>query len=547
MEWKSLLRWAAIASPLIVIGVFLVLPVVAVLFEGLVFGPGTSFFDVISSLVTQTVLSFTFAQAIISTALVVIIGLPGAFLLARLRMRGKSLLRASLIVPFVLPPIVVVVGFLRVFGEYGILDSLLMTLAGTSNSILNLANGVVGIVLAHTFYNIPLVIVMVSSALERLDPEIEETAEILGATTFQKFRRVIFPHIRASLLAASVLTFLFCFMSFPIVLALGEGRFMTLEVRIWYAFRTFDFGEASSLAVIQILITLALAYSYIKLGKIEDGSGRTAAIKTLAFDEISLKWKACAIGYLVLIAVLVAGPIIAIAQAAVYNPFSNQYTLEGFANLLNPGVGGGLLPLVNSLLYAVLATMLAVVLGIPLAYLHRTRQRGFPTLSSAMTLLPLGVSAITVAYGLMRIIAVPLGLTTNPWVLIVIAQTLIGLPFSARAIEISLRNIDTEVLEQAESLGASRLQRLLYVELPLLAPGILAGGVLAFAMAIGEMSATLFIALEQNTTLAVIIYQYLGVRRMVEAGAAAFVLVAICFIAFLAIEKLSGETSGGAL
>ncbi|MHA2603154.1 MAG: ABC transporter permease [Candidatus Thorarchaeota archaeon SMTZ1-83] len=547
MEWRILIRWGAIASPLVLLAVFLVYPVVAVLFEGLVFGPGTSFIDAISSMVTQTVLSFTFAQAIVSTILVVIIGLPGAFLLARLRIRGKSLLRASLIVPFVLPPIVVVVGFLRVFGEYGILDSVLMTMTGASESILNLANGVVGIVLAHTFYNIPLVIVMVSSALERLDPEIEETAEILGATSLQKFRYIILPHIRASLLAASILTFLFCFMSFPIVLALGEGRFMTLEVRIWNAFRTFDFGEASSLAVIQILITLALAYSYIKLGRIEEGNVRTATIKTLAFDEISLKWRICTIGYLVLFVVLVAGPIIAIAQAAVYNPFSNQYTLEGFTNLLDPGTGGGLLPLVNSLLYAVLATLLAVVLGIPLAYLHRTRQKGLPTLASAMTLLPLGVSAITVAYGLMRIIAVPLGLTTNPWVLIVIAQTLIGLPFSARAIEISLRNIDPEVLEQAESLGASQLQRLFYIELPLLAPGILAGGVFAFAMAIGEMSATLFIALEQNTTLAVVIYQYLGVRRMVDAGAAAFVLVAICFIAFLAIEKLSGETSGGAL
>ncbi len=547
MEWRSSLRWAAIASPLVLLGAFLVFPVVTVLVEGLVYGPGTSFIDVISSMVTQSVLNFTVFQALISTILVVIIGLPGAFLLARLRMRGKSLLRASLIVPFVLPPIVVVVGFLRVFGEFGILDSFFMTIAGTSDSILNLANGFVGIILAHTFYNIPLVIVMVSSALERLNPEIEETAEILGATTFQKFRHVILPHIRASLLAASVLTFLFCFMSFPIVLALGEGRYMTLEVRIWYAFRTFDFGEASSLAMIQILITMALAYSYIRLGRIQDNGGRTGTIKTMSFDEISLKWRACAAGYLVLIAVLVAGPIIAIAQAAVYNPFSDQYTLQGFANLLDPGAGGGLLPLANSLLYAVLATILAVVFGIPLAYLHRTRQRGLPTLASAMTLLPLGVSAITVAYGLMRIIAVPLGLTTNPWVLIVIAQTLIGLPFSARAIEISLRNIDSEVLEQAESLGASRLQRLFHVELPLLAPGILAGGVFAFAMAIGEMSATLFIALEQNTTLAVVIYQYLGVRRMVEAGAAAFVLVAICFIAFLAIGKLSGDTSGGAL
>ncbi|MFW9888660.1 MAG: ABC transporter permease [Candidatus Thorarchaeota archaeon] len=547
MDWRTSIRWAAIASPLVLLGAFLVLPVVSVLVEGLIYGPGTSFIEAISSTVTQSVLNFTAVQALISTILVAILGLPGAFLLARLRMRGKSLLRASLIVPFVLPPIVVVVGFLRVFGEYGILDTFLMSLAGTSDSILNLANGFVGIILAHTFYNIPLVIVMVSSALERLNPEIEETAEILGATTLQKFRHIILPHIRASLLAAALLTFLFCFMSFPIVLALGEGRYMTLEVRIWYAFRTSDFGEASSLAMIQILITLALAYSYVRLGRIEEEGGRTGAIKTLSFDEISLFWKSCAIGYLLLISILVAGPILAVVQAAVYNPFSNQYTLEGFANLLDPGEGGGLIPFANSLLYAVLATILAVLLGIPLAYLHRTQQRGLATIASAMTLLPLGVSAITVAYGLMRIIAVPLRLTRNPWVLIVIAQTLIGLPFSARSIEISLRNIDSEVIEQAESLGASRLQRLFYVELPLLAPGILAGGVFAFAMAIGEMSATLFIALEQNTTLAVVIYQYLSVRRMVDAGAAAFVLVAICFIAFLVIGKLSDDTSGGAL
>jgi ABC-type Fe3+ transport system permease subunit len=61
------------------------------------------------------------------------------------------------------------------------------------------------------------------------------------------------------------------------------------------------------------------------------------------------------------------------------------------------------------------------------------------------------------------------------------------------------------------------------------------------------MSATLFIALEQNTTLAVVIYQYLGVRKFVEAGAAALMLVAICFAAFILIEKLSGDVSGGAL
>jgi ABC-type Fe3+ transport system permease subunit len=130
---------------------------------------------------------------------------------------------------------------------------------------------------------------------------------------------------------------------------------------------------------------------------------------------------------------------------------------------------------------------------------------------------------------------------------IVVAQTIIGLPFSARSIEIALRSIDPSLLDQADLLGASRLQKLFFVELPLLAPGILVGAVFAFAMAIGEMSATLFIALPQNVTLAVAIYQNLGVRKFVEAGAAALVLVLVCLIAFLAIDRMTGRVSGGTL
>ncbi|MHA2601817.1 MAG: ABC transporter permease [Candidatus Thorarchaeota archaeon SMTZ1-83] len=548
MDRRSIPRLLAIAAPILLLSIFLLYPVASVILDGLVYGPGSSFTETLASSVTQRVLGFTFAQATLSTLLVIGIGLPGALMMARVRMPGKSILRATLIVPFVLPPIVVVVGFLRVFGSFGLLDTIAMSIIGTTDSVLNLATGVVGIVLAHTFYNVPLVIVMVSSALERLNPELEESAEALGATSFKKFRHIILPHIRGALLAASILTFLFCFMSFPIVLALGEGRYMTLEVRIWYAFRSFDFGEASSLAAIQIATTLALAYSYVKLGRVEDvETGKTAAIRTYRLDEMGVGYKAMILVYMGVVGTLIFGPILAIIQAAIYDPLGGSYTLAGFANLIESGTGGGLVPLVNSLLYATLATLLAVLLGIPLAYAHRSRRSGIPTLASAMTLLPLGVSAITVAYGLMRMIAVPLGLTTNPWLLIVIAQTIIGLPFSARAIEISLRGIDPEIIEQADSLGASRLQRLFFVELPLLAPGILAGGVFAFAMAIGEMSATLFIALEQNTTLAVVIYQYLGVRKFVEAGAAALMLVAICFAAFILIERLSGDGNGGAL
>ena len=548
MNKRDYWTYIVLAIPIVLLSIFLVYPVVSVIVYGLISGTGSSFVETLSAYYTQFTISFTLVQATISTVLALLVGLPGAMLLARLKFRGKSLIRALIIVPFVLPPIVVVVGFLQMFGSFGIIDSFLMIVTQSTTSILNLADGFVGIVLAHTFYNAPLVMLLVSASMERLNPEIEESAEILGADSVSRFRKITLPHILPALSASAILTFLFCFMSFPIVLALGNGAYRTLEVQMWNAFRWSDFGEASSLALIQILITITLAVAYIKLGRVSDSdSGPTAAIQTTSLSKYRNWEKILIVTYIVLILLLIGGPIVSIFRAAFFDPISQSYTLDGFSYLITSGSRGGLEPLINSLFYGGLATLLSVTVGIPLAYAHRSRTRGIPSLSSIMILLPLGISSITVAYGLMTVIAVPTGLNINPWPIIVIAQTIIGLPFTARSIEIGLKSIDPNILDQADSLGASRLQRLFFVELPLLIPSILVGAVFAFAMAIGEMSATIFIALPQNYTLSVAIYDNLGVRHFVEAGASSLVLVAICVVAFLLMEKISEGSTGGTL
>ncbi len=537
-----------LAVPLLLLAVFILYPVLSVVVSGLLGLTASDALDFISSPLTQFTVSFTFNQAILSTLMTLAVGLPGGLILGKLRFRGRSVVRALLIVPFVLPPIVVVVGFMQMFGEYGIFDTILMVITGSETSVLNLATGIPGIVLAHTFYNAPLVMLLVAASMERLNPEVEESAELLGASSLQKFRRITLPHILPSVAAAGVLTFLFCFMSFPIVLALGEGRLRTIEYRIWDAFRTAHYGDASLLVVLQIAVTFVLAAAYMRAGRqSQDSETATTSVKRVRFGDFSPAIRFGILAYLVLMLILVAGPIASIVRAAVYDPITRSYTLDGLVYLATPGSSGGLLPLVNSLFYAGLSTIFAVALGIPLAYAHRTKSRALPSLSSGMMLLPLGISSITIAYGLMRVIAVPTGLNINPWPLIVVAQTVIGLPFSARSIEISLRSIDPEVLEQADSLGASRLQRLFFVELPLLAPGILVGAVFAFAMAIGEMSATLLIASPENYTLAVAIAHNLGGRDYVWAGASALLLVAVCVAAFLLIERLSEGAAGGAL
>jgi len=538
--------YIALATPLVLLAVLLVYPVITVILRGLASGAGMTFTEAI--VVNWPYIEFTLFQAILSTAMSLLVGLPGAMLLARLKFKGKNIVRALIITPFVLPPIVVVVGFLQMFGQYGVIDSFLMWALQSNTSVLNLATDIPGIILAHTFYNAPLVILLVSASMERMNPEIEEAAEILGANSRQRFRRITLPHTMPSLIAAAILTFLFCFMSFPIVLAFGHGSYRTIEVQIWNAFRGADFGQASSLVLVQILFTLTLALSYARLGRTSNGArGPTSSIKTKNLSDYGRTEVTMIILYFAAMLILVAGPIVSIFRASLFDPMAQRYTLDGFVYIFSAEAGGGLRYLINSLYYSGLATLLSLGLGIPLAYAHISKTRFISPFSSMMVLLPLGISSITIAYGLMTAIAIPTGLNINPWPIIVLAQTIIGLPFTARAIEISLRNIDPLLIEQADTLGASRLQKLFFVELPLLAPGILVGAAFAFAMAIGEMSATLFIALPQNFTLAVAIYDNLSVRKFVEAGASALILVITCIVAFLMMEKVSEGSVGGAL
>jgi thiamine transport system permease protein len=542
----SKVTYITLATPLIILTVFLIYPVTRVIAQGLISETGMTFTESISS--NWLYIEFTILQAILSTIMALLIGLPGAILLARLKFKGKHIIRALIIVPFVLPPIVVVVGFLQMFGQSGVIDSLFMWIFQSSDSVVNLATGISGIILAHTFYNAPLVILLVSASMERMNPEIEEAADLLGASTRQRFFRITLPHILPALIASAILTFLFCFMSFPIVLAFGHGIYRTIEVQIWNAFRWADYGQASSLVIVQILITLTLALAYVKLGRTKgDQSSPTTSIRTVNLRSYRPSEIFLILFYFTGMLIFVAGPIVSIIRSAFFNPITQTYGFDGFIYLFNTESGGGFTPLINSLFYSGLATLLSVGLGIPLAYAHKSKTLLLPSLSSMMVLLPLGISSITIAYGLMTAIAVPTGLNINPWPIIVVAQTIIGLPFTARAIEISLRSIDSHLTEQADSLGASGLQKLFFIELPLLAPGILVGAVFAFAMAIGEMSATLFIALPQNFTLAVAIYDNLGVRKFIEAGASALILVFVCVLAFLTMEKISEGSVGGAL
>ena len=241
---------ALAAVPVAVLGVLFVLPVAGMIAQGFWadgrFAPG-AVLEVLSRPRVHRVVWFTLWSATVATLLAVVLGLPAAFVLYRLALPCRRLIRAALLVPFVLPTVVVGVAFgklLRADGWLGFLGWV-----GTPKAI------IAGLV----FFNVAVVVRAVGAAWEALDSRPADAAAALGASPWQVLRTVTLPALRPALVGAASVVFLFCATAFGIVLTLGGVRYATVETEIYLLTTTiYDLPAAAALSVVQLVVVVGL-------------------------------------------------------------------------------------------------------------------------------------------------------------------------------------------------------------------------------------------------------------------------------------------------
>ena len=217
-------RWLLAAVPLLFLAIFFVYPVLSIVGRGL--APDWHLdLDPVARVATDESLRhiawFTLWQATLSTLLTLAIALPGAYVLARFEFRGRTVVRALVIVPFVLPTVVVGSAFVGLLGPGGPLAAL------------GLEQSLGAILIAHVFFNYAVVVRTVGGLWAHLDPHQEEAARMLGASPMRAFREVTLPALRPAIAAASAIVFLFTFTSFGVILILGGVHYSTLETEIY--------------------------------------------------------------------------------------------------------------------------------------------------------------------------------------------------------------------------------------------------------------------------------------------------------------------------
>ena len=208
---------------------------------------------------------FTTWQAVVSTVLTLAAGLPLAWALGRFRFRGRSLARALVLVPFVLPTVVVATAFLELLPD-------------------SFERGLGAILAAHVFFNVAVVTRIVGGSWATIDPASAEAAAVLGAGPLRRAREVTLPQLAPALSAAAALTFLFCFTSFGVILILGGPGRATVETEIYNrAARLFDLQAAAALSLLQLgAVALVLTVASIL-------EARAGAAGTLADEDDVLR------------------------------------------------------------------------------------------------------------------------------------------------------------------------------------------------------------------------------------------------------------------
>lgn len=496
---------------------------------------------------TVRLLGMSLLQAAVSTLASFAIGMPGAYILANYSFPGKRIVRSIGTIPFVLPSILVVLGFVIFYGNNGLLNRILMTVTGASEPPLRILYSFSAIILAHAFFNFPIFMNVVSSFWESMDRRVEDAAMTLGAPRGRVFRTITLPRLIPSIISAATLVFLFCFSSFAIILVLGGGpRYSTLEVEIYRASRSLDtVGHAAALSLMSLVIMMLLLALHSCAQRHAASREKPAPFTARTTRPATKKGKIALSVYSMLAGVFVLAPMLSIVYRSFRSPISRSggeaFSLRWYRELFRLASSNGLMAsgweaIINSLLIATIVALVTVPMAVSIASFLRRKNPAAATLELA-AMLPMAVSSVMIGLGYFLIKA-RLQSQGAAYVLVVLAHVIIAIPFVLRTILPEYRRIPLSLPYAAMTLGASPARVFLGLEIPLLRSAMMTGGIFAFAISMGEINATLTLSDSTFATIPLVMYRLIGSYNYQGACALGTLLIIVCALVFFVSESL---------
>jgi iron(III) transport system permease protein len=475
--------------------------------------------------------------AFATTTLSALIAIPLAFLTERTDLPWRRFWVIVTTLPLAIPTYVGSFALLAAFGPRGSMLQLLLQPLGVER--LPSIHGWVGATLAIALFTYPYLLLSVRSALQGMDPALEEASRSLGHSAHSTFFRVTLPHLRPAIAAGGLLVALYTLQDFGTPALM---RFDSFTRAIFTQYRaSFNRHLAAALAlmlVLLILVILILEYrARTKAKYYSRGSGFQQKQRVIPLG----KWKGLAIGFCILVTLTTL-----VLPVGVIGFWLYRGMVLGGAGL--DLFQGTLSYAFNSVYAAGLAALVSTLFALPIAILTVRFPSRFSSALEVCSYLGFGMPGIVVALSLVFFGANYLPFIYQKLPILIFAYLILFLPQSVGMVRNSLLQVSPTLEESARCLGRTPWQTIRDVVIPLVRPGMIGGAMLIFLTAIKELPATLLLAPIGFRTLAIQVWLATAEdAAFSQAAAAALVILAVCTVSTLAIlsqEQRQGNGRG---
>lgn len=486
-----------------------------------------------------------FHRAFLNTLVVGFGGLAGALLLgsimafciSRFVIVGSRFVSLLAILALVSPPFIGAYSWIVLFGGGGLVRGWLRAVGINIPPIYGLA----GILMVFSFKFYPYVYLMVSGALSNVNRSLEEAAEGLGLTPWQRAFKISFPMVFPALSAGGLLALIHAIADFgtPRLLGRGYNVLATEAFNLYSAEIGSNMSMATTISVFLIAVSMffVMLQRYMSRRNVYHGNmiNKPIKIRLKGWKNVLAHFAVYAIGFLGALPVIVS-VIYSFRKTSgpVFKPGIGLQSYERILFNLGDVVR-------NSVSFSISAVVLIVLVGTLVGVLVARRTNLNTSLLDGAFMIPYVMPGIVIGIAFIAAFNTGPVVLTGTAAIIVLSIFIRRLPYSVRTTASALRQISPSMEEAAISLGYSPFRAFLRVTVPLIVPGIVAGGMLSFVTAINELSSSLVLYVGSTMTMPVRIYLLILDGDFGTAAAMSSLLLLLSGLAVYVAFRLMGR------
>jgi iron(III) transport system permease protein len=484
-----------------------------------------------------------------------LVGLFFAWLLGRSDIPLKKLMRTLFAIPYMFPPFIGAIAWtILLYPRSGYINKLFMELTGSASPLFNI-NSLAGIIFVEVSYYFPFVFLQVVSALERMDPTLEESARIAGARQFYIIRKITLPLVIPATAAGAMLILISTISHFGVPAMLGfSANIFTLPTKIYEIINrsagSFDgIRQAAALSVLLVLVViaaLAVQKFILRAGSYDIIRGKSMRPMLIQLRGLKYPLLILSLAALAFIVVLPFCIIFAVGLLRAYGlPFSAaNLTWANYRYVLfNSKMAADAIK--NSFMLCISTGIIAMFLGVMIAYVVVKVKAKGAGLLEILSLLPYSVPGLVLAIGVILMWSGKFGINLyNTIWIILLAYIARYVAFAMKSAAASMQQVHPSLEEASRSCGASHVQSLRDITLPLIRPGMIAGFFLIFLPAMRELTTSLLLYGPYTRTLGVAIYAVNAEGNIIQSAALSAVAIVIILIGDLILRYLTRDKKG---